>query len=117
MLGSLILYLKGTRIVMFQLSGFYYNRVGMKGFGIRIRGLGFRVPRGLAWKVLAHGYSNPSALNLLGCITREPRILGIGFGDDYTIIIGRGKPGWPPRCCKRSFPLFIIKVNHTGIRL
>ena len=25
MLGSLILYLKGTRIVMFQLSGFYYN--------------------------------------------------------------------------------------------
>ena len=26
MLGSLILYLKGMRIVMFQLSGFYYRR-------------------------------------------------------------------------------------------
>ena len=26
MLGSLILYLKGTRIVMFQLSGFYKTR-------------------------------------------------------------------------------------------
>ena len=25
MLGSLILYLKGMRIIMFQLSGFYYN--------------------------------------------------------------------------------------------
>ena len=25
MLGFLILYLKGTRIVMFQLSGFYYS--------------------------------------------------------------------------------------------
>ena len=25
MLGSLILYLEGTRIVMFQLSGFYYK--------------------------------------------------------------------------------------------
>ena len=25
-LGSLILYLKGTRIVMFQLSGFYYMK-------------------------------------------------------------------------------------------
>ena len=25
MLGSLILYLKGMRIVMFQLSGFYYR--------------------------------------------------------------------------------------------
>ena len=31
MLGSLILYIKGMRILMFQLSGFYY------------RGLGFRV--------------------------------------------------------------------------
>ena len=26
MLGSLILYLKGMRIMMFQLSGFYYRR-------------------------------------------------------------------------------------------
>ena len=26
MLGSLILYLKGMRIVMFQLSGFHYSR-------------------------------------------------------------------------------------------
>ena len=25
MLGSLVLYLKGIRIMMFQLSGFYYN--------------------------------------------------------------------------------------------
>ena len=31
MLGSLILYLKGMRIMMFQLSGFYY-RVPLKGF-------------------------------------------------------------------------------------
>ena len=28
MLGSLILYLKGMRIVMFQLSGFYYRALG-----------------------------------------------------------------------------------------
>ena len=27
-LGSLVLYLKGTRIVMFQLSGFYYRAFG-----------------------------------------------------------------------------------------
>ena len=30
MLGSLILYLKGMRIMMFQLSGFYYT---LNGFG------------------------------------------------------------------------------------
>ena len=28
MLGSLILYLKGMRIVMFQLSGFFYRALG-----------------------------------------------------------------------------------------
>ena len=28
MLGFLILYLKGTRIMMFQLSGFYYRDTG-----------------------------------------------------------------------------------------
>ena len=33
MLGSLILYIKGMRILMFQLSGFY----------CRARGLGFKV--------------------------------------------------------------------------
>ena len=32
MLGSLILYLKATRIVMFQLSGFYY--IGFRGSGL-----------------------------------------------------------------------------------
>ena len=31
MLGSLILYLKGMRIMMFQLSGFYCRRVWGKG--------------------------------------------------------------------------------------
>ena len=31
MLGSLILYIKGMRILMFQLSGFYY-----RGLGIRV---------------------------------------------------------------------------------
>ena len=31
MLGSLILYLKAIRIVMFQLSGFYYSREWGKG--------------------------------------------------------------------------------------
>ena len=30
MLGSLILYLKGMRIVMFQLSGFYYKPLGFR---------------------------------------------------------------------------------------
>ena len=29
-LGSLILYFKGMRIIMFQLSGFYYSHVGGK---------------------------------------------------------------------------------------
>ena len=50
MLGSPILYLKGMRILMFQLSGFCYRvwGLGMRDsiLGIRdlgIRGLGFRV--------------------------------------------------------------------------
>ena len=52
MLGSLILYLKAIRIVMFQLSGFYYKprpgfgglgfRVWVQGLGFRVQGLGFR---------------------------------------------------------------------------
>ena len=31
MLGSLILYTKGMRILMFQLSGFYYRRFRFQG--------------------------------------------------------------------------------------
>ena len=34
MLGSLILYLKGMRRMMFQLSGFYYNKHSATG-GLR----------------------------------------------------------------------------------
>ena len=36
MLGSLILYLKGMRIMMFQLSGFYpkFEAKGVFGFGV-----------------------------------------------------------------------------------
>ena len=41
-LGSLILYLKGMRIMMFQLSGFYCRVKGLQcrvwGFGFRFRG-------------------------------------------------------------------------------
>ena len=33
MLGSLILFLKGMRIMMFQLSGFYYIHLGGGGVG------------------------------------------------------------------------------------
>ena len=36
MLGSLILYLKAIRIVMFQLSGFYYI-----GYWVHVLGFGF----------------------------------------------------------------------------
>ena len=38
MLGSLILYLKGMRIMMFQLSGFYCTR--LDGSGFRVWGCG-----------------------------------------------------------------------------
>ena len=50
MLGSPILYLKGMRAIMFQLSGFYYKRYphtvddinwGLQDFGVQ--GLGLRV--------------------------------------------------------------------------
>ena len=43
MLGSPILYLKGMRILMFQLSGFYYrvSGSGVQGLGFRVQG--FRV--------------------------------------------------------------------------
>ena len=34
MLGSLILYLKGMRILMFQLSGFYCRGLGAEGFRV-----------------------------------------------------------------------------------
>ena len=52
MLGSLILYLKGMRIMMFQLSGFYYTYTPesrqaqtprFQGLGLRVWGSGFRV--------------------------------------------------------------------------
>ena len=36
MLGSLIVYLKGMRIMMFQLSGFYYSWFNISGLGFRI---------------------------------------------------------------------------------
>ena len=36
-LGSLILYLKGMRIMMFQLSGFYYIHLGGGGGQISIK--------------------------------------------------------------------------------
>ena len=42
MLGSLIHYLKGMRIMMFQLSGFYYKGLGPRGM-LRI-GAGRRQP-------------------------------------------------------------------------
>ena len=49
MLGSLILYLKGMRIMMFQLSGFYCRVLGdrVSDFGVyrglgKVWGLGFR---------------------------------------------------------------------------
>ena len=46
-LGSLILYLKGMRRMMFQLSGFYYKKVGYSGlrWGVGVRG--FRASGGL----------------------------------------------------------------------
>ena len=34
MLGSLILYFKGRRLMMFQLSGFYCRSVGFRGGGL-----------------------------------------------------------------------------------
>ena len=34
-LGSPILYLKGMRILMFQLSGFYYKGLGVRQLGFR----------------------------------------------------------------------------------
>ena len=41
MLGSLILYLKGMRTTMFQLSGFYCRRSGFRGLigGFRLSGV------------------------------------------------------------------------------
>ena len=42
MLGSLIIFLKGMRRMMFQLSGFYYRVWGGLEFGA-VSGLGFRV--------------------------------------------------------------------------
>ena len=45
MLGSLIIFLKGRRRTMFQLSGFYYRVVGSQG--LRFVGVGFMVLMGL----------------------------------------------------------------------
>ena len=47
MLGSLILYLKGMRRMMLQLSGFYCRVMGLPG--LRVLGFGLRV---FAWGVL-----------------------------------------------------------------
>ena len=52
MLGCLILYFKGMRLMMFQLSGFYYRRISaripllyLKGMRkIMFQGPGFGVP-------------------------------------------------------------------------
>ena len=41
MLGSPILYLKGMRILMFQLSSIYYKALGVQGLGF-LGGVGFR---------------------------------------------------------------------------
>ena len=45
MLGSLILYLKGMRRMMFQLSGFYFRieELGLRKVGVRVQDLGLRV--------------------------------------------------------------------------
>ena len=40
MLGSPILYFKGMRILMFQLSGFYYKHKGEEFLGFGVWGLG-----------------------------------------------------------------------------
>ena len=50
MLGSLILYLKGMRIVMFQLSGFYCRGLGFGFFC-------FRLPQWFPWRHL-DGFGN-----------------------------------------------------------
>ena len=45
MLGFPILYVKGMRLMMFQLSGFYF-RSGLRGLRLRLWGLrGLGVPR------------------------------------------------------------------------
>ena len=41
MLGSLMIYLKGMRIIMFQLSGFYYMGLGFRGFRDEAQEYGF----------------------------------------------------------------------------
>ena len=44
MLGSLVLYLKGMRRMMFQVSGFYYKVYRVSRFlGFRVLGFRFRV--------------------------------------------------------------------------
>ena len=43
MLGSLIPYIKGMRILMFQLSGFYSKcKLPKHGLGFRVQGLGLK---------------------------------------------------------------------------
>ena len=44
LLGSLILYLKGMRILMFQLSGIYYKGSYKTSFKGSYKGLGFKGP-------------------------------------------------------------------------
>ena len=45
MLGSLILYFKGMRRMMFQLSGFYYRVSEFRVEGFRVEGLGVQGSR------------------------------------------------------------------------
>ena len=55
MLGSLILYLKGMRLMMFQLSGFYFKALRSRVWGFESRelnwGLGFGAVRNLGFNV------------------------------------------------------------------
>ena len=72
MLGSFILYLKGMRTTMFQLSGFYYNLSG--GHGLRFLGLG-RVPglglrSAIQYCRISFGVNNPRSRSpTVPCIT------------------------------------------------
>ena len=65
MLGSLIIYLKGMRRMMFQLSGFYY-----KPTSLRCWVEGFRVSGSLAWmrnrSQLVYRYIAACSTNPLG---------------------------------------------------
>ena len=63
MLGSLILYLKGMRRMMFQLSGFYCRELGLQEVGKQLLFGGFR-----NW-----GTQKKSTLNSRILIIRTPK--------------------------------------------